>query len=168
MRSGRPSQAVRAGGCYVRTSATAAIQRATVTPHETQGAVRETNPAPAKIGGETITRAGSIEASSVPHGWASENIAVVHVTSQQNVFRAVRQLNAVMTMPMDEITAADMVAWTKGQKGMLFRHESTLLEGTVGNITRIAQTALPEKEEEQPTGILVGYGGSGNDARCPP
>src|SRR4051794_12148075 len=67
-----------------------------------------------KIALETVTRAGSIEASNLLHGCASGHIAHVHLTSQQNVFQALRQLNAVMTMPMDEITTADMVAWTTG------------------------------------------------------
>ncbi len=107
-----------------------------------------------KIAVETVTRAGSIEASSLLHEWASQHIGQVHVTSQHNVYRTVAQLNAVMTMPMDEPTAADMAAWTTAQKQMLIRHEATLLDATVGNITRIATTLLPEEEEERPKGIL--------------
>lgn len=107
-----------------------------------------------KIAMETVTRAGSIEASNLLHEWASQHISHAHVTSQRNVYQTVSHLNAVMTMPMDEVTAADMTAWTTAQKQMFIRHEATLLDATVGNITRIAMTPLPQEEEEQPKGLL--------------
>ncbi len=105
-----------------------------------------------RIAVETVTRAGSIEATGLLHEWASQNVARAHVISQHHVYQTVSRLNAVMTMPMDPVTAADMSAWTTAQKDMLFRHEASLLDGMVTNIVKLATTPLPEADE--PTGIL--------------
>jgi hypothetical protein len=107
-----------------------------------------------KIAVETVTRAGSIQAASLLHEWGSQHIASAHVTSQRNAYRTFSQLNSVMTMPMDDVTFKDMEAWTTAQKQMYIRHESSLLDGTAGNIIRITTTPLPDKEEEKPKGIL--------------
>jgi hypothetical protein len=56
---------------------------------------------------------------------------------------------------MDELTRADMTAWTTAQKQMVFRHESMLLEGTVGCIINYTTTPLPQEEEKKPKGLLA-------------
>ena len=105
-----------------------------------------------KIAVETVTRAGSIEATGLLHEWASNTIARAHVVSHQNVRANVRHLNAAMHAPMDTVTAEDMAAWTTAQKEMLFRHEATLLDGMATNITVIATKNLPDQDE--PGGFL--------------
>lgn len=105
-----------------------------------------------KIAVETVTRAGSIEATGLLHEWASQNVARAHVISQHHIYQTVSRLNTLMTMPMDPVTTADMTAWTTAQKEMLFRHEATLLDGTATNIVKLATSPLPA--EAEPTGIL--------------
>lgn len=106
-----------------------------------------------KIAIETVTRAGSIEATTLLHEWGSQKISEVHLISQRNALLTFRQLNAVRFSVTDEETAKDMEAWTTAQKQMFIRHESTLLEGMVANITRLATDPLPN-DEERPKGIL--------------
>jgi hypothetical protein len=105
-----------------------------------------------QIATEAVTRAGSIEATGLLHEWASQHIARAHLISHSHVFANVRRLNSAMATPMDPVTAEDMNAWTSAQKEMLFRHESTLLNGMVSNIVVIATKPLPEKAE--PEGLL--------------
>lgn len=105
-----------------------------------------------KIAVETVTRAGSIEATGLLHEWASNTVARAHFISHHNVHANVRHLNAAMRAPMDPDTAEDMAAWTLAQKEMLFRHEATLLDGMATNITVIATKQLPDHEE--PAGLL--------------
>ena len=100
-----------------------------------------------KIAVETVTRAGSVEATGLLHEWASNTIARAHFVSHRNVLANVRHLNAAMHAPMDPDTAEDMAAWTTAQKEMLFRHEATLLDGMATNITVIATKTLPDQEE---------------------
>ena len=107
-----------------------------------------------KIAETVVTRAGSVDAASLLHDWASEHIAAAHVTSNHNAYRTFSQLNSVLAMPMDDLTRADMTAWTAAEKQQYIRHESTLLEGTVGNIIRYTTTPLPQEEEKKPKGLL--------------
>jgi hypothetical protein len=106
-----------------------------------------------KIAMETVTRAGSIEATTLLHEWGSQNIAHAHLLSQRHALHTFRQLNAVMVGVLDPETAKDMETWTTAQKLMYTRHASTLLDGTVANITRLVTEPLPS-EEERPKGIL--------------
>ncbi len=107
-----------------------------------------------KIAVETVTRAGTIQAQDLLHEWASEHIHRAHVTSQTNVFQTLSRLNATLSLPMDEQTAKDLLAWTTAQKQLLIRHESTLLDGVVTNMTRTATKPLPDDDEE-PKGVLA-------------
>lgn len=105
-----------------------------------------------QIAVEVVTRAGGIEATGLLHEWASQNVARAHVISQHHVYQTVSQLNAVVATAADPVTAADLMAWTTAQKQMLFRHEATLLDGTVTNMVRLAIKPLPE--ETEPKGLL--------------
>lgn len=105
-----------------------------------------------KIMVETVTRAGSIEATGLLHEFASNTLARAHFISHHNVRANVRALNAAMREPMDPQTAEDMGAWTMAQKAMLYRHEATLLDGMASNLIGIATQPLPDQEE--PSGFL--------------
>lgn len=98
---------------------------------------------------ETVTRAGSIEATGLLHEWASGHIARAHLTSNHHVHQTVRRINAVLAAPTDPLTAEDMGAWSIAQKEMLFRHEATLLDGMATQMSKIATKPLPDKEEPE-------------------
>ncbi len=107
-----------------------------------------------RIARETYTRAGTIQAETLLHEWASEQIDAVHLTSAYHYTRTVAQMNRLLYMPMDEETAKDVASYLTAQKASYARHKSALTENIVGNITRIASDPLPLEEEKKPKGIL--------------
>jgi hypothetical protein len=106
-----------------------------------------------KVARETYTRAGAIQAETLLHEWASEQIDLVHLTGVHHYATTVARMNRLLYVPVDEETAKDVAAFLTAEKAAYARHKATLTENLVANITAIASAPLP-LEEEKPKGIL--------------